>query len=126
DDPSFMPVIYEHPQHMVDSGEHRLPKNFYITNPNLGASVDEEFLQREWRKATEEGEQSLVGFLAKHANVEVGMGLRSNRWTGADFWERQGDRSLTLDAILDRSDVVVVGIDGGGLDDLLGLAVIGR
>src|SRR5690606_37509148 len=68
DDPSFMPVIYEHPQHMVDSGEHRLPKNFYITNPNLGASVDEEFLQREWRKATEEGEQSLVGFLAKHAN----------------------------------------------------------
>lgn len=126
DDKRFLPVIYEHPAAMVASGEHRNPKNFYITNPNLGASVDEEFLQRGFRKASEEGEQSLVGFLAKHANVEVGLGLRSNRWTGADFWERSGDRSLTLDQLLARSDVVVFGIDGGGLDDMLGAAVIGR
>lgn len=126
DDKRFLPVIYEHPAAMVASGEHREPKNFYITNPNLGASVDEEFLQRGFRKASEEGEQSLVGFLAKHANVEVGLGLRSNRWTGADFWERSGDAALTLDQLLARSDVVVFGIDGGGLDDMLGAAAIGR
>ena len=126
DDKRFLPIIYEHPAAMVASGEHRDPKNFYITNPNLGASVDEEFLQRGFRKATAEGEQSLVGFLAKHANVEVGLGLRSNRWTGADFWEQSGDRALTLDALLKRSDVVVFGIDGGGLDDMLGAAAIGR
>lgn len=126
DDKRFLPVIYEHPAAMVKSGAHREPKNFYITNPNLGASVDNEFLERGFRKAQEEGEQSLVGFLAKHANVEVGMGLRSNRWTGADFWERTGDKALSLEELLRRSDVVVFGIDGGGLDDMLGAAVIGR
>ena len=125
-DKRFLPVIYEHPSAMVESGEHRNPKNFYITNPNLGASVDEEFLMRGFRKAEEEGEQSLVGFLAKHANVEVGMALRSSRWAGADFWQENAERTLTLESLLQRSEVVAFGIDGGGLDDLLGAAVIGR
>jgi phage terminase large subunit-like protein len=125
-DRKFLPVLYEFPQAILDANQHREPRNFYITNPNLGASVDEEFLDREFNKAREAGEESLRGFLAKHLNVEIGLNLRSDRWAGADFWESQGEKGLTLEKILDRSDVAVVGIDGGGLDDLLGLTVIGR
>jgi phage terminase large subunit-like protein len=33
---------------------------------------------------------------------------------------------LSLESILAVSDVVCIGVDGGGLDDLLGIAVIGR
>ena len=126
-DDRFLPVIYEFPAHMIQAGEHKNPANFHLVNPNMGYSVDREFLEREFQKAEVEGESSMRGFLAKFLNVEIGMNLRSDRWAGADFWQAQAKApGLTLDQLLDRSEVVDVGIDGGGLDDLLGLAVIGR
>lgn len=125
-DPRFVPIIYEFPEEMIRAGEHRKPENFAMVNPNMGYSVDREFIEREFQKAENDGEESMRGFLAKHLNVEIGLNLRSDRWAGADFWEKASETGLTLERILERSDVVVVGIDGGGLDDLLGLAVIGR
>jgi phage terminase large subunit-like protein len=126
-DPRFVPVIFEHPPDMVARKEHLLVENLAMVNPNLGYSVDREFLEREYQKAKTGGEESFRGFMAKHGNVEIGLNLRSDRWAGADFWEAAGVEGLaTLDELLVRSEVVVVGIDGGGLDDLLGLTVIGR
>lgn len=126
-DPSFVPIIFEHPPEMVASGDALKLENMAMVNPNLGYSVDRAFLEREYKKAEMAGPESFRGFMAKHANVEIGLNLRSDRWAGADFWEKQGTSpGLTLDDLLDRSEVVDVGIDGGGLDDLLGFAVIGR
>ena len=125
-DKRSMPVLYEFPPGMLESGEYRDPANFYITNPNIDASVDREFLTDEFIKAERAGQTSLIGFAAKHLNVEIGLSLRSDRWAGAEFWERQADKSLTLDAVIERSEVIIVGIDGGGLDDLFGLGVLGR
>jgi phage terminase large subunit-like protein len=126
-DANFLPVLYEHPPEMVVRGEHLKLENLPLVNPNFGTSVDEEYLTREYAKAELAGEGSLQGFLAKHGNVQIGVNLRSDRWPGAEFWEAQGIAGgLTLDDLLERSEVVDVGIDGGGLDDLLGLAVIGR
>lgn len=125
DDKRFLPVIYEFPQKMIDAGEHRNPDNFHIVNPNLGYSVDREFLERELTKAEEAGEESLRGFMSKFLNVEIGLALLSNRWAGADYWEGAA-APCELSELIERSEVVTVGIDGGGLDDLLGLYVIGR
>ena len=125
-DPKFVPVIYEFPDEMIAAGEHRKPENFAMVNPNINYSVDREYLERQFKMAENDGEESMRGFLAKHLNVEIGLNLRSDRWAGADFWEVQGDVDVTLQAILDQCEVIDIGIDGGGLDDLLGLAVIGR
>jgi phage terminase large subunit-like protein len=125
-DPKSLGVLYEFPRRMIDSGEYRDPKNFYITNPSLGTSVDHEFLFDEFTKAERAGEGSLASFVAKHLNVELGLALGSDAWAGADYWEEQADPSLTIEAVIERSDVICVGIDGGGLDDLMALAVLGR
>lgn len=125
-DPKFVPVIYEFPPDMVASGEHRNPENFRLVNPNWGKSVDGEFIEREYAKALEAGEEEVRGFLAKHGNVEIGLAMLSNRWAGADLWEAQADSAVTLDYLLEWSDVIDAGIDGGGLDDLLGVALVGR
>ncbi|KAF1064932.1 hypothetical protein LvStA_03603 [Burkholderia gladioli] len=126
-DPQFLPIIYEHPPEMVRAKQHLLVENLGIVNPNLGHSVDRAFLEREHRKASEEGEASLRGFLAKHGNVEIGLALRSDRWAGADFWEAAAKvPRLTVEELIGRCEVIAVGVDGGGLDDLLGLALVGR
>lgn len=124
-DKSFVPIIYEHPPEMVASGDAMKLENMDMVNPNMGFSVDRVFLEREYKKAEQAGPESLRGFMAKHGNVEIGMNLRTDRWPGADYWQQQA-RGVTLDEILARCDVIDVGVDGGGLDDLLGLAVAGR
>jgi phage terminase large subunit-like protein len=126
-DKRFLPVIYEFPQAMIAAGAHKDLSNAYITNPNWGVSVDEEVIAQKFQEASEAGEGQLRGFWAKHLNVEIGLNLRSDRWAGAEYWEAAGKRhGMTLADLLSRSEVVDVGIDGGGLDDLLGLSIVGR
>lgn len=124
-DPQFCPVLYEFPDQMLVDKAYLKPENFYVTNPNMGASVDEPTLVRLLQQAQESGEESMRGTVAKHLNVEIGLALRSDRWAGAEFWE-QNEIALSLDDLLRRSEVVTAGVDGGGLDDLLGLVLIGR
>lgn len=117
-------VLYEFPKRFLQNEQYLDPDNFYITNPSLGYSVDAEDLLSKLNKETDE--QGRRVFLAKHLNVEIGQAQRGDRWAGTEFWQRQTDETLTYDSLMERSEVVVVGIDGGGLDDLYGLSLIGR
>jgi phage terminase large subunit-like protein len=120
-------VLYEFPTAMIASKAYRQPENFYITNPNLGRSVSAEWIEDQLRKNQHKTDGEFQKFLAKHLNVEIGLNLRSDRWAGADFWEgATAPFMVTLQVLIDRCDAIVFGIDGGGLDDLLGLAAVGR
>lgn len=125
-DNRFLPVLYEYPESMLKDKSYIDPANYYVTNPNLGASVDEEFLTTKLQRAGEDGEDSAIGVYAKHLNVEIGLNLRADRWAGADFWQDRTDKNIDLTSLLNDCEVVDIGIDGGGLDDLLGLCVVGR
>lgn len=125
-DPRSLGVLYEFPPEMVESKAYLDPANFHLTNPNLGRSVSRDWLVDQLGKLQGKTDGSYQQFLAKHLNIEIGLNLRSDRWAGADYWEQQGTAGLTLDEVIRRSEVLEVGIDGGGLDDLLGLAVMGR
>lgn len=124
--PQFLPLIYEFPKWMLEAGEHLKTENFYVTNPNLGASVDLDYLINEFEKVKDAGEESLRDFLAKHLNVPIGLNLRANRWAGAEYWLQQARDTITLDRLIEKSDVITLGLDGGGLDDLLGFSALGR
>ncbi|HCR0322815.1 TPA: terminase large subunit [Klebsiella aerogenes] len=124
-DPKTLGILYEFPERMVEIKAYLDPTNFYITNPNIGRSVSAEWIADQLRKNQAKTDGTLQQFLAKHLNIEIGLNLRSDRWAGVDFWEQQASR-VSFEDILRRSEVVTVGIDGGGLDDLLGLAVVGR
>ncbi len=127
DNPSFLPVLYEFPDAMIQDESYLNPDYFYVTNPNLGRSTHIRFLLNKYAIAQESGDESVQIFLAKYLNIEIGLNKRADRWAGADFWQLSAYKDkLFIESILDMSELCTVGFDGGGLDDLFGMAVIGR
>ncbi len=123
----ILAVIYELPARLLKKDGWKHPDVWALVNPNLNISVDEQFLRDQLVAAEREGIAALALLASQHFNVEIGVGLRAQSWTGAAYWAGAVDPGgVTIDAIRERCDVAVVGIDGGGLDDLMGLAVVGR
>jgi phage terminase large subunit-like protein len=120
-------VLYEFPREMQKSEAWRDPANWPLVNPNMNRSVTVQRLVELYDDAANAGEADVRGFASQHLNVEIGLALMTDSWAGASFWEAQGiEAGLTLDQLIARCDVATVGIDGGGLDDLLGLCILGR
>lgn len=126
-DGPMLPVLYEFPAEIQAEKERWRDSALWpMVTPNAGRSITIDRLVDEMRTAEATSEDELRAWASQHLNIEIGLALRRDRWAGAEFWEAAAEPGLTLDALLSRSEVAVVGIDGGGLDDLLGLVVMGR
>lgn len=126
-DGAMLPVLYEFPEAMQqDPKAWRDPANWRMVTPNAGRSIAIARLVEDFATAERAGEEELRAWASQHLDVEIGLALHADRWAGADFWEYQGRDDIDLPALIERSEVIEVGIDGGGLDDLLGLNVLGR
>lgn len=129
DDPTYLPIIYEFPEEYLDptTRPYLREENWYMTNPNLGLSVDLDTLRQKLMKAGETGEDSLQSVVSKHLNIQIGLDLGADRWPGADYWEAACVTTApSIKSLIDQCEVITCGIDGGGLDDLLGLTFTGR
>lgn len=126
EDVAMLPLLYELPEAMQRDGTWRDPANWYRVLPNLGLSITLDRLAAEYRAAREKGDEEERRWASQHLNIQIGLALHTDRWLGADYWEARADAEITLASLLVRCEVIVGGADGGGLDDLLGAALLGR
>lgn len=120
----LLAMMYELPPEMQADSGWEDEETWPLVNPNLGASLDAVFLRDELAKAKATGPQALAMFASQHFNVEIGIGLGG--WVGQRYWLNAADESITPEALIERCEVIVAGVDGGGLDDMLGVSIAGR
>lgn len=131
-----LPLLYELPRDIATlTREERKrgveprwmnPVHWPMVMPNIGRPITVSSMLADLTTEREKGEDAVRVWASQHLNIEIGTGTNDDGWSGADEWDAQVDETLDLKSLLERSEVVTIGVDGGGRDDLLGLAVIGR
>jgi phage terminase large subunit-like protein len=129
---TMLPILYEFPEEYVAPVRTGETPRWHDTSiwpwvtPNNGRSITVERLAADFQEAKLAGEEEVRRWASQHLNIEIGQALLSDRWSGADHFEAAATGPKALAELIAASEVVVAGIDGGGLDDLLALCVIGR
>jgi phage terminase large subunit-like protein len=127
--PGYLPQLFEFPLEMQgnEAKPWRDVTMWHLVHPNMGRSINLEVLESEYDAACQKSEQTEIEWFSQHLNIEIGVGIHARSWPGAEHWAAAAEPDVvTLADLLDRCECVTIGIDGGGLDDLLALTVIGR
>jgi len=96
----MLPVLYEFPDDIAaDPEKWENPENWAMVTPNAGKSITVARLIEDYRPQKIPARKERRRWASQHLNVQIGLGLRSDRWAGADDWEACGDRTVTLDCV---------------------------
>ncbi|WP_316188314.1 MULTISPECIES: terminase TerL endonuclease subunit [unclassified Bradyrhizobium] len=131
-----LPLLYELPRDIAtltrEERKHGVvprwmdPAVWPMVMPNINRPITVASMMADFASEREKGQDAVSVWASQHLNIEIGTGTNDDGWSGADLWDAQADETLDLEALLARCEVVTIGVDGGGRDDLLGLAVMGR
>ena len=124
----MLPIMYELPIEMQrEETVWKDRQNWPLVMPNLNRSIRLDRLESEFLEAEAKGVEELSIWASQHLNVQTGIALHKDRWRGVEYWQNAADpEPITIKSIIERCEVVTAGVDGGGLDDLLGLSICGR
>jgi len=120
-DPRFFPWLCEIPSHL----DPEQPANWHWSNPSLGFTVTLDRLKSEYESARSDP-SALRDFRSQNLNVPPETSAGVDRWLSMTEWDAAADETLSLEALLEESWRVYIGVDRGGLDDLSALTVLGR
>jgi len=128
--PGYLPCLWEFPKDVAaDESKWSDPDNWHLVNPNLGRSVQLDWLKQSFASAQATSRTETLRWASQHLNLHLVGNIAGvdNRWAGGQHWDRQRHPTIrTLDQLLDACDIVSVGVDGGGSDDLFAVSVLGR
>ena len=124
----LLPLLFEFTE-AVQTGKEQAwlnPKLWHLVTPSLNRPITIARMIEGMKRAEHDGHREVVAWATQHLNVEVGMAIMIDGWSGAKYWQATLQADVTLQTIKDNCDVCTVGVDWGGADDLCSLAVIGR
>lgn len=123
----MLPILWEFPPSFQrDEKLWGDPKNWPLVIPNLGRSLRLDSLVADYNAECRKGEKEKRLWASQHISIEIGVALQSDQWPGAIHWAKGADPDITFESLLEDCEVIIPGLDGGGLDDLYGLTMLGR
>lgn len=131
----MLPVLYEWPLKLQQDVTYwEDPSNWWQVTPNLGRGITLARLVDARDAEKRSGDAQYRAWATQHLNVQIGVAIKVAAWNGALYWEackaKEQPELLRghdgLKELFRRCEVIVAGLDGGGNDDLYGLAIMGR
>lgn len=133
--PGLLPCLYEAPAAVRELDLEQLLtqpdilwRTIESTNPSIGYSIPSlDDLRQSFAKTVPQGIEAIGSWLAKHGNIQVLDFMQSGRpWAWAEFLDQCLTDEITTwrDVVTDDATRVYFAADGGGSDDLCGIAVV--
>jgi len=121
----LLPVVFELPEEWWEDLDNHASE-FWMANPSLGSTIQDEWLQSEYRQAKADPDPTrLRDYLSQHLNIPAAETMGVERWIAPALWDKLSDPTIDLDWILSRCETIYCGLDAGLKDDATCLVVLG-